>query len=92
LLLIAALSRLAEQHTDLNTSDEPRRPSSIFATNAKMCANYSDGAQDGWPPFDPEIVFKILVIQATNNLSDERTESLINDRLLRSQRRVEMIE
>ena len=26
-------------------------------------------------------MFKILVIQATNNLSDERAEFLINDRL-----------
>ena len=29
----------------------------------------------------PVAVFKILVIQATNNLSDERAEFLINDRL-----------
>jgi hypothetical protein len=36
--------------------------------------------QGGWPPFDPMPMFKILVIQA-NNLSDERTEFLINDRL-----------
>jgi len=27
------------------------------------------------------MMFKILVIQATNNLSDERAEFLINDRL-----------
>jgi transposase, IS5 family len=27
------------------------------------------------------LMFKILVIQATNNLSDERAEFLINDRL-----------
>ena len=33
------------------------------------------------PPFDPVLIFKILVIQATNNLSDERAEFLINDRL-----------
>src|SRR3974390_2139251 len=42
---------------------------------------YSDGAQGGRPPFDPVMMFKILVIQAANNLSDERTEFLINDRL-----------
>lgn len=42
---------------------------------------YSDGAQGGGPPFDPVMMFKILVIQAANNLSDERTEFLINDRL-----------
>ena len=41
---------------------------------------YSDGSQGGRPPFDPVMMFKILVIQATNNLSDERAEFLINDR------------
>src|SRR5208282_688284 len=40
-----------------------------------------DGAQGGRPPFDPVLMFKILIIQATNNLSDERAEFLINDRL-----------
>jgi hypothetical protein len=30
---------------------------------------------------DPVLMFKILVIQGTNNLSDERAEFLINDRL-----------
>ena len=42
---------------------------------------YSGGAQGGRPPFDPVMMFKILVIQAANNLSDERAEFLINDRL-----------
>jgi transposase, IS5 family len=42
---------------------------------------YSDGAQGGCPPFDPVTMFKALVIQTTNNLSDERAEFLINDRL-----------
>src|SRR5438105_14459447 len=38
---------------------------------------YSNGSQGGRPPFDPVMMFKILVIQAANNLSDERTEFLI---------------
>jgi IS5 family transposase len=42
---------------------------------------YSDGAQGGRPPFDPVMMFKILVVQAANTLSDERAEFLINDRL-----------
>jgi IS5 family transposase len=42
---------------------------------------YSDGAQGGRPPFDPVMMFKVLVIQAANTLSDERAEFLINDRL-----------
>ena len=42
---------------------------------------YSDGSKDGRSPFDPVLMFRILVIQTLNNLSDERTEYLINDRL-----------
>ncbi len=42
---------------------------------------YSDGSKGGRPPFDPVLMFKILVIQTLNNLSDERTEYLINDRI-----------
>ncbi|WP_283091260.1 transposase [Gluconobacter kondonii] len=42
---------------------------------------YSVGSKSGRPPFDPVLMFKILVIQTLNNLSDERTAYLINDRL-----------
>jgi transposase, IS5 family len=42
---------------------------------------YTDRTEGGRPPFDPVLMFKILVTQATNNLSDERAEFLINDRL-----------
>ena len=53
----------------------------MFRGDLDQALTYSDGAQGGRPPFDPVMMFKILVIQATNNLSDERTEYLINDRL-----------
>ena len=53
----------------------------IFRTDLTAALAYCDGAQGGRPPFDAVMVFKILVIQATNNLSDERAEFLINDRL-----------
>jgi transposase, IS5 family len=42
---------------------------------------YADGAKGGRPPLDPVMMFKVLVIQAANNLSDERAEYLVNDRL-----------
>jgi transposase, IS5 family len=42
---------------------------------------YSDGAKGGRPPLDAVMMFKVLVIQAANGLSDERAEYLINDRL-----------
>lgn len=53
----------------------------IFGPDLIAALGYSDGSQGGRPPFDPVMMFKILVIQAANNLSDERTEFLINDRL-----------
>ena len=53
----------------------------MFRGDLDQALTYSDGAQGGRPPFDPVMMFKILVIQATNNLSDERAEYLINDRL-----------
>lgn len=53
----------------------------IFRSDLDRALGYRDGAQGGRPPFDPVLMFKILVIQAANNLSDERAEFLINDRL-----------
>ena len=52
-----------------------------FRSELNAALTYSDGTQGGRPPFDPVMMFKILVIQTANNLSDERTEFLINDRL-----------
>jgi transposase, IS5 family len=53
----------------------------MFRPELEEALAYSDGAQGGRPPYDPVMMFKILVIQAHNNLADERTEFLINDRL-----------
>jgi transposase, IS5 family len=53
----------------------------VFRPELLKALAYSDGAQGGRPPFDPVMMFKILVIQAANTLSDERAEFLINDRL-----------
>jgi hypothetical protein len=53
----------------------------MFRPELNAAIAYSNGSQGGRPPFDPVMMFKILVIQAANNLSDERTEFLINDRL-----------
>ncbi|MGX5845424.1 transposase, partial [Mesorhizobium sp. ArgA1] len=41
----------------------------------------TSGPHGGRPPYDPVMMLKVLVIQTANNLSDERTEFLINDRL-----------
>ena len=53
----------------------------MFRPTLDASLAYSDGAKGGRPPLDPVLMFKVLVIQAANNLSDERTEYLVNDRL-----------
>ncbi len=53
----------------------------VFRPELEAALAYSDGARGGRPPFDPVMMFKVLVIQTVNTLSDERTEYLINDRL-----------
>ncbi|MEZ0497299.1 IS5 family transposase [Sphingomonas sp. IW22] len=52
-----------------------------FRPDLERTLAYSDGAKGGRPPIDPVLMFKVLVIQTINTLSDERTEYLINDRL-----------
>ena len=53
----------------------------MFRPDLDAALAYFDGAQGGRPPFDPVMIFKVLVIQTTNKHSDERAEFLINDRL-----------
>jgi len=53
----------------------------IFRPDLEEALDYSDGAKGGRPPYDAIVMFKILIIQAQNNLSDDRAEFLINDRL-----------
>jgi len=53
----------------------------MFRPDLEGALAYSDGARGGRPPFDPVMMFKILIIQAQNNLSDDRAEFLVNDRL-----------
>ncbi len=53
----------------------------LFRPELLAALNYRSGPQGGRPPFDPVLMFKILVIQTVNNLSDDRAEFLINDRL-----------
>ena len=53
----------------------------IFRPDLDAALSYSDAAKGGRPPFDPVMMFRILIIQAQNGLSDDRAEFLINDRL-----------
>ena len=53
----------------------------LFRSDLEAALGYADGAKSGRPPYDPVLMFKILVIQAQNGLSDDKAEFLINDRL-----------
>ena len=41
----------------------------------------SERAKGGRPPYDPVLMFEVLVLQTLCTLSDDRTESQLNDRL-----------
>ena len=51
----------------------------IFRADLEAALGYSDGAKGGRPPYDPVLMFKILVIQAQHGPSDDKAEFLIND-------------
>lgn len=53
----------------------------MFRPELNAAVNYSDGSKGGRPPYDVVMMFKILIIQAQHNLSDDRAEFLITDRL-----------
>ncbi|GBR54724.1 transposase [Gluconobacter sphaericus NBRC 12467] len=44
-----------------------------FRPDLEKALAYSDGSKGGRPPFDPVLMFKVLLIQTLNNLSDERS-------------------
>jgi hypothetical protein len=50
----------------------------IFRPELSQALADSGGVQGGRPPFDPVMMFKILLIQAADTLSEERAEFLIN--------------
>ena len=41
----------------------------------------SDRSRGGRPPYDQVLMFRVLILQSSHSLSDERTEYLIKDRL-----------
>jgi len=53
----------------------------VFRAVLDIALAYSDGSKGGRPPYDPVAMFKVLVLAAQNNVSDERMEFLIRDRL-----------
>ena len=53
----------------------------LFRPDLARAVPRSDGAKGGRPPFDHVFMWKVLILQASHSLSDERTEFLIKDRL-----------
>ena len=52
-----------------------------FRYRLEKALKRSDGAKGGRPPYDPVMMFKVLVLQALYNLSDDQAEFQIRDRL-----------
>ena len=76
-----------ERYARLSASGDPLEkldavvPWEVFRKPLAKALKRSDGAKGGRPPFDTVLMFKILVLQALYNLSDDQAEFVINDRL-----------
>jgi Transposase domain (DUF772) len=53
----------------------------LFGADLERAVPHADRIKGGQPAFDHVLMFKTLILQANHNLSDERTECLIRDRL-----------
>jgi transposase, IS5 family len=53
----------------------------VFRPELARAVPRADRSKGGRPPFDHVLMFKVLILQTRNNLSDERTEFYLRDRL-----------
>src|SRR5215203_2402488 len=53
----------------------------LFRPDLERAVPRADRSRGGRPPFDHVFMFKILILQASHSLSDERADFLIKDRL-----------
>src|SRR3954454_23754466 len=53
----------------------------LFRRELEAAVRRADRSKGGRPPFDHVLMFKVLIMQTQNNLSDERTEFYLRDRL-----------
>ena len=72
----ARLSEAGDPLEKLNTVV----PWEMFRKPLAKALKRSDGAKGGRPPYDPVMMFKILVLQALYSLSDDQAEFQIMDR------------
>jgi IS5 family transposase len=80
-------SGINERYVRLSEAGDPLEklnavvPWEVFRKPLAKALKRSDGAKGGRPPYDPVLMFKILVLQALYSLSDDQAEFLIQDRL-----------
>ncbi len=78
---------LEEHYARLSASGDPLETLSRtvdfepFRYRLEKALKRSDGRQGGRPPYDPVLMFKILILQALYGLSDDQAEFQIRDRL-----------
>src|SRR5215475_4502031 len=53
----------------------------VFRDELERALSRSDRSKGGRPPYDPVLMFKILVLQTLYTLSDDQTEYQLRDRL-----------
>jgi transposase, IS5 family len=53
----------------------------MFRADLERAVPRSDRARGGRPPYDHVLMFRVLILQSSHSLSDERPEYLIKDRL-----------
>ena len=53
----------------------------LFRFEIKRTVPQAGRSKGGRPPFDHVVMFKVLILQTQNNLSDERTALHLRDRL-----------
>ncbi len=73
-------ARLSEAGDPLEKLDSGV-PWEVFGKPLAKALKRSDGSKGGRPPYDPVLMFKVLVLQALYSLSDNQAEFQIQDRL-----------
>ena len=78
---------LGERYQRLSAVGDPLEklngiiPWSVFEKPLAKALKRSDGSKGGRPPFPAVLMFKVMVLQALYNLSDDPAEFVIQDRL-----------
>jgi IS5 family transposase len=78
---------LAQRYALLSAAGDPLERLAVvidfelFRGELEAALERSDRAKGGRPPYDPVLMFKVLVLQALYTLSDDQTEYQLKDRL-----------